>query len=219
MIKNRDDFLARISFEGIIADFAIVTNLVLYEFVINDISHYAEYILWSMGILQFFALYAVFSGGVDQLFAATEQKTVLKPFRYLTGLFLVLSIGGFLWLGIVADAINTSSAWLSFSINFFVVIFGGWIALGISLGSARPGRFDIIVKYFGPALYLLFSESLLLFSANKVEIPVIIFAVMISYFPIRFLMIVKPPVSTFEIVTGFSAFIFFIVKITEVHHW
>lgn len=211
MIKNKK--LKNISFEGIIADLAVIINLFVYEYIVQDFEIYAEPILCLMGIFQFFALYAIFLGGTGAIFESVEKFKILRPFKILVGLFLFLSIGGFFWLGIPTDAIGTKAAWIAFSINIFVVIIGGWIALGISLQKTDLNKFDIIVKYVGPSLYLIFSESLLLYSVEFVPRAAIVFAVMISYFPIRFLMMIKPPVSNFEILSGFTAFVFFIFKI------
>jgi len=75
--------------------------------------------------------------------------------------------------------------------------------------------FNKVIGLFIPAIYLSVTEILIYISAHtgNVDPGMAILAISISYLPIRFLMMIKPPNSIFELITATSVFSYFIYSL------
>ena len=76
-------------------------------------------------------------------------------------------------------------------------------------------KFRYWLAYFITVGYLIYTETLfeVLMANSSLEKPLIILGVIGSYFPVRMLLLVKPPFSLFEVFSAFTAFGIFIYMI------
>ncbi|MBN1251176.1 MAG: hypothetical protein JXR51_03815 [Bacteroidales bacterium] len=208
--KEKENLFKSVSFEGVIADFAVI----FIGFLIKNNTWWFQnnigLIFWSVGILQCLMLYAIFLSYWSKDF---NFENLPKFIKGIFGLVFILSIGGFMWIFLAADAIDIPNAWTIALVNFFVVIFGAWVALGLAMENAsNENFFNKYIVLIIPSLYLPVSEILMVISAKAEHIGpwVAIFVISISYLPIRLLYMIKPPNSKIEMLTAALAFSYFI---------
>jgi len=172
---------------------------------------YHTLLLISAGFLQTIALYAIFR--VKKAAPAANGSTP-KWLQSIEGLLTVLAAGGFMWFFLPAIAIDTDGIWLAFRLLFFIVIFGGGIAWAVAdERHAKNINFsEGLLLRAAPLGYLAISELLIYTSiqAKPELLPFGLIALLISYFPVRTLMIIRTPINWFEIITGLTAFAYFI---------
>ena len=201
---------------GFVTDL-IIALLVFFETNVNLwISEHLERLFWFVGVFQLLTIYTIFVGRNVSKSGETNSIIVDKLIG-LYGLMLVLAMGGFLWFGLPATMLDTDEAWNAFRLNFFVVIFGGFIAL---IFSFRPENYKLhfiekFLAFLAPLVYLTISETFISIAAHhqKVGIFLALVCVMLSYFPVRFLLILRPPASGWEVLTASLSFGYFVVSL------
>lgn len=173
-------------------------------------------VFWIVGILQALTIYAVFR--TKNFTDAPPDNNFFQKIIPWAGFMTILAVGGFFWLALPANALNTVTAWAAFMVNFFVVIMGGLVALAKSQNNNEPPKnTERTIISLIPLLYLVASECLIYGSIIISGSPpvIAIFSMMISYFPVRFIMMVRPPQSYIELVTALSGFFYFMYSLFQ----
>ena len=204
--------LKQISFVGFFSDVVLILVVVFLQNYPDLFTNNIAYFFATIAILQALALYAVM---LNFDFNSPSLEKLPKIASSFMGLSLVLAAGGFLWMFLPAFAIDTPVMWTIATINIIIALFGG--ILGINMPKEHEGNpklkiFHKTIGIFIPAIYLSISEILIFTSAQSefVGTGVVILTVLISYFPIRFLMMLKPPFSILELISALSAFAYFV---------
>ena len=207
--------IKKIPFDGILADIVFVTITITLNRYSGLISEHIEIIFGTVAVLQSLTIYAVM---LNFDFNDPEFEKLPKFINSIMGLIFVLAAGGFLWIFLPAVAMETPTMWTIATINIFVALFGG--ILGFVLPSEHGDNpklktFNKVIGLFIPAIYLSVTEILIYISAHtgNVDPGMAILAISISYLPIRFLMMIKPPNSIFELITATSVFSYFIYSL------
>ncbi|MCP4439184.1 MAG: hypothetical protein GY810_09600 [Aureispira sp.] len=200
--------------QGLLIDSLLLLMLLALQQFDLWIETHVHIVYWGLGILQALALFFVISGGAMKD-PKVPKGSLLEHLLILKTLMLLLAIGGFMWLFLPALMTNQ---WGVFMLNFFVVLFGSLIAFAMGEERAKKKQ-SLAFEMQGTiiiSIYLLVSEAILYSAAHIYNIPlgVILLCLGLSYLPIRFLMIFKPPYHNIELLTSTTWFVYFIVSLT-----
>ena len=206
--------IKQIPINGILTDFIIIAiTLIIKPFSWWVMANFIL-ILLSIGLLQAVTVYVVMLN-----FSFSDQYIERLP-NFISNprnLFVILAFGGFIWLFLPAIAINNNALWIISSLTAFFAFFGSLI--GYKLTKDREDNKDTFINkaiaLIIPPIYLSISEILILSTSYSTGTGpgLAIFAIAISYLPIRILMVVSPPNSKIEWLTASLAFSFFIYSL------
>ncbi len=201
--------IQRFPFEGIVLDLIMVAFMQIQPSLQMWVAQNLMLAFWLTGIVQCVGLVCALrgQGAWDE-----EPRGVMKYVVQVAPLFWILAAGGFMWLFLPALAIDTGAGWLTFTVQFFIVLFGGVLAVGLSMDSGeRSLTFKTrVLTALGTLIYLTFSEAVIAACAatGKVGAGGALIALFISYFPIRMTLAIRPPWSFLEVVSAAAAFIY-----------
>jgi len=135
-------------------------------------------------------------------------------------LITILAAGGFLWLFLVAFAVEKVSGgfpYWGFRFAFFVALFGGILAVGMpSFGDGLKMPASIrFASTFAIFFYLWFTESVLEVSVgiNHSGLVATVLATLISYLPVRLAIAFQPPFSYWDLFSGVVCFALFLYSL------
>lgn len=209
-------FSTRIPITGFLADFAVIALILFrdnFKFILEK-NLYIPFLL--AGIFQVLAIHAILLSPNIFNLQASKSK-FLSTLQNLSSLFLVLSIGGFIWFYFPAEIIGEPWGERIMLLNMFIILFGGPIAWALVENKTDPRHLNWLEKLnknLSPILFLTISELLILsYASQQQEIGFILLMIIISYLPIRILLIAKPPFNILEIFTALTALGFFIMEI------
>jgi len=201
--------IQRFPFEGVVLDLIMIAFVQIQPSLQLWVAQNLIWAFWLTGAVQCVGLACALrgQGAWDE-----EPRGVMKYVVQLAPLFWILAAGGFMWLFLPALAIDTPLAWTTFTVQFFIVLFGGVLAVGLSMESGgEPLTFKRrILTAFGTLFYLAFSEAVIAACAatGKVGVGGALVALFISYLPIRMTLAIRPPWSLMEAVSAAVAFLY-----------
>lgn len=205
-------------------NFGVVMDLVLIAFAYS-LAHIPDRVIPSAFVLCFAAAAPLQVGALCnmELLPKDFKPSWLPPWETL---ILILAVGGFVWLFVPALVLDSRLGWNIMRVAFFVALFGGvgTVALVGPLADEPPkwvhGVWAQRVLRIGAVGYLCVSEFLLYQTAHfypgKVGGGVIVITVIMSYAPVRWLMIRKRPFSLLEVASSVAAFVWFMHKVLSV---
>jgi hypothetical protein len=206
----------------VISPFGILLDLLLIGFAyglknwLPDDHEMGSNLTWSLGILQVLTLFHFFT--IPDWRKALFENPVSKKLGALNGLIMILAFGGFMWFFLPALTYNNGSAWGSCTANFFISLFGSLLAFGWSSewSHERKLKFQKSIwskaLYIAPMLYLGLSEFYIFKAAHHPDVPVTvaIFCLALSWLPIRYILLMRPPFHWIEFGSASVAFAYFI---------
>jgi len=208
------DLIRKFPFENILLDAALLAA----AFLLPDINPYVAGNLtlafWLAAPVQVIALFCAFWNR-DEFAKGRPLPNWLSAAHILA---CVLAVGGFVWLYLVAFAVEKQAGvfpYWGFRFAFVIALFGGIIAYmtgrRMSDETDLPvwGRYLLVVPVF---IYLCFTESLLEVSL-AISTPgtlTVIVAACISYLPVRLTLAFQPPFSYWDLTSAFVCFGFYL---------
>jgi hypothetical protein len=201
--------IQRFPFEGVALDLIMVAFMQIQPALQMWVAQNLFLAFWLTGAAQCVGLACALrgQGSWDE-----EPRGVMKFVVQFAPLFWILAAGGFMWLFLPALAIDTQAGWLTFTVQFFIVLFGGVLAVGLSIESGGESLTfkRRVLTALGTLIYLVFSESVIAASAatGNVGAGEAFFALFISYLPIRMTLAIRPPWNFAEVVSAVGAFLY-----------
>ncbi|MBI4630900.1 MAG: hypothetical protein HY740_04140 [Chloroflexi bacterium] len=201
--------IQRFPYEGIALDLIMIAFTQIQPPLQMWVAQNLLWAFWLTGAVQCVGLACALrgQGSWDE-----EPRGVMKFVVQFAPLFWILAAGGFMWLFLPALAIDTQIGWLTFTVQFFIVLFGGVLAVGLSMeSSGEPLTFKRrVLTALGTLIYLAFSEAVIAACAatGNVGAGEAFFALFISYLPIRMTLAIRPPWSFSEVVSAVAAFMY-----------
>lgn len=205
-----------------ISSFGIFLDLLLIGFAyglknwLPDDHEMGSNLTWSLGILQVLTLFHFFT--IPDWRKALFENPVSKKLGALNGLIMILAFGGFMWFFLPALTYNDGGSWGIFIANFFISLFGSLLAFGWTLGWSNERKLKFQksiwskVLYIAPILYISLSEFYIFRAVHQsdVQVAVAIFCLCLSWLPIRYILLMRPPFNRIEFVSAIAALAYFI---------
>ncbi|MFM9903860.1 MAG: hypothetical protein ACKVQJ_04730 [Pyrinomonadaceae bacterium] len=209
-------WLKKFPIENILLDVTLVVAAFLLPNANSFLSDHLNFAFWIAAPLQIAALFCAFCGG------GTGSGRKLPDWLLSAYVLnMILAVGSFIWLFLIAFAIQKQSGqfpiW-GFRFAFFMAIFGGISAFGASLGMAGEGDSHIVTRFLLVLvvfIYLYFTESLLEVSIgiSNPGLPTVVFVTFISYLPVRLVLAFQPPFSYWDLFSGIFCFCLFLSSV------
>jgi hypothetical protein len=205
----------KVPYSGLIADLLIVVVAITINRFSWWIGNRFVSVFAVIGVLQALTMYAVM---LNFDFANPAINKLPNFIQAMLTLMVIFAFGGFLWFFIPAMATDVPGLWTIATINAFVAVFGALIGYGITLEKNDNETVSVINKLimlFVPAIYLSLSEIIIYTSVHTASMGkgMAIPAIIMSYLPIRVLLVIKPPNSKIEWGTAAFAFFWFIYSL------
>jgi hypothetical protein len=205
-----------------ISPFGILLDILLIALAYglnNWLPSYHEvgyYLTWTLGILQVVTLFHFFS--TPDWGKALFENPVGKKLGALNGLIMILSFGGFFWFYLPALIYDDGGAWGSFTANFIISLFGSLLAFGWSLEWSDERKIKFQKRswskalYLAPTLYLGLSEFYIFKAAHHpdIHLSMALFCISLSWLPIRYILLMRPPFHWLEFGSAITALTYFI---------
>ncbi len=211
------DWLKRFPFENILLDISLVAVAFLLPDARDLVSQNLTTAFWLAAPFQVLALFCAYFGRDGQSPGRRLPDWLSMAYMLNT----ILAVGSFLWLFLVAFAVEKQTGgfpYWGFRFAFFVALFGGILVFGIRLGMSDGGELSlkarclfVLVIFF----FLTFTESLLEASIgiSRPGIVTIVVAVCISYLPVRLALAFQPPFSYWDLTSAIVCFLAYLYSV------
>lgn len=211
------DWLKRFPFENILLDISLVAVAFLLPDARDLVSQNLTTAFWLAAPFQVLALFCAYFGRDGQSPGRRLPDWLSMAYMLNT----ILAVGSFLWLFLVAFAVEKQTGgfpYWGFRFAFFVALFGGIFVFGIRLGMSDGGELSlkarclfVLVIFF----FLTFTESLLEASIgiSRPGIVTIVVAVCISYLPVRLALAFQPPFSYWDLTSAIVCFLAYLYSV------
>jgi len=166
--------------------------------------------LWIAAPLQVIALFCAFYGGRR----TSGGRTLPAWFLSIYFLNAILAVGGFIWLFLIASAIEKQTGGFpngGVRFAFLTAVFGGLSAFGAAASRTASGEVSVARRHLlalGVFMYLRFTESVLGVSVGIANpgAATVVGATIISYLPVRLVLAFQPPFSYWDLASAIVCF-------------
>lgn len=211
------DWLKRFHFENILLDISLVAVAFLLPDARDLVSQNLTTAFWLAAPFQVLALFCAYFGRDGQSPGRRLPDWLSMAYMLNT----ILAVGSFLWLFLVAFAVEKQTGgfpYWGFRFAFFVALFGGILVFGIRLGMSDGGELSLKARYLFVLViffFLTFTESLLEASIgiSRPGIVTIVVAVCISYLPVRLALAFQPPFSYWDLTSAIVCFLAYLYSV------
>jgi|GEM_PF-6449644 len=196
-------------------DIIIILIAIFIKYFIDIINIYYIKLYWILGITQALTAYCIFLKPTMLENDKTGNIKTDKIIYIITTILIILFIGSFSWFFIPAMVIGNTLGWIIFRVNLFISIFGSLFSYRQAKIKDSINIIDKILFFISPILYLSFSLILICSSVHfgKTSLSLAIFALAISYLPVRLILLIRPPWNLLEIITITASIIFIIISL------